>query len=62
MPRLSQIKGYEIGICCFSAKHAAVRSKRNDWLSRNLTVDYLQEEIRSDIKDDCLDQICCLIC
>ena len=30
-PRPSQIKDYEIGICCFSAKHA--RSK--DWLAWN---------------------------
>jgi hypothetical protein len=25
-PRLGQIIGYEISICCFSAKHATVRS------------------------------------
>ena len=24
-----------IGLCCFSAKHAALRSKIKDWLSRN---------------------------
>jgi hypothetical protein len=23
------------GICCFSAKHAALRSKRKDWLAQN---------------------------
>ena len=28
------IKDYKIGICCFSAAHAALRSK-NDWLPRN---------------------------
>ena len=28
-------KDYEIGMCCFSAKHAALRRKRNDWLIRN---------------------------
>ena len=32
--RLGQTKDYKIGIC-FSAKHAALRSKNNDWLARN---------------------------
>jgi hypothetical protein len=27
--------GYEIGICCFSAKHTALRRKTKDWLARN---------------------------
>jgi hypothetical protein len=31
----SQTKDYEIGICCFSAKQAALRSKSKDWLSWN---------------------------
>ena len=31
----SQIKDYQIDICCFSAKHTALRRKSNDWLSRN---------------------------
>ena len=26
---------YKIGICCFSAKHAALRSKSKDWSTRN---------------------------
>ena len=30
-----QIKDYKIGICCFSAKHAALRRKSKDWLARN---------------------------
>ena len=34
-PRSGQTKDYEIGICCFSAKHAALRSKNKDWLARN---------------------------
>ena len=34
-PRLGQTKDYKIGICCFSAKHAALRSKSKDWLARN---------------------------
>ena len=33
--RLGQTKDYKIGICCFSAEHAALRSKSKDWLSRN---------------------------
>jgi len=32
-PRSVQTKDYKIGICCFSAKHAALKSK--DWLARN---------------------------
>ena len=30
-----QTNDYEIGICCFSAKHAALRKKSKDWLTRN---------------------------
>jgi hypothetical protein len=30
-----QTKDNKIGICCFSAKHAALRRKRKDWLARN---------------------------
>ena len=34
-PRSGQTKDYKIGICCFSAKHAALRRKRKKWLARN---------------------------
>ena len=34
-PRSGQIKDYAIGICCFFAKHAASRRKRQGWLTRN---------------------------
>ena len=34
-PRSCQTKEYEIGICCFSAKNAALRRKSKDWLARN---------------------------
>ena len=30
-----QTKDYEIGICCFSAYHAALRRKNKDGLARN---------------------------
>jgi len=30
-----QTKDYEIVICCFSAKHAALRRKNKDWLAWN---------------------------
>jgi hypothetical protein len=33
--RSGQTKDYIIGICCFSAQHAALGSKRKDWLARN---------------------------
>ena len=36
--RSAQTQDYEIGICCFSAKHAALRRKSKDWLARNLNV------------------------
>jgi len=32
---LGQTKDYEIGICCFSTKHAASRRNIKDWLARN---------------------------
>ena len=34
-PRSGQTKDYNIGICCFSTKHATLRRKRKDWLARN---------------------------
>ena len=41
-PRSVQTKNYSIGICCFSAKHAALRRKSKDWLARNLNNDVAQ--------------------
>jgi hypothetical protein len=34
-PRSGQAKDYKIGICCFSAKHIALRRKSKDWSARN---------------------------
>jgi hypothetical protein len=34
-PRSGQTKDYKIGICCFFAKHAALRRKSKDWLAWN---------------------------
>ena len=34
-PWSGQTKDYKIGICCFSAKHAALRRKNKDWLAWN---------------------------
>ena len=34
-PRSGQATDYEIGICCLSAKHAALKRKSKDWLARN---------------------------
>jgi len=34
-PLSCQPKDYKIGICCFSAKHVALRRKSKDWLTRN---------------------------
>ena len=33
-PRSGQTKDYAICMCCFSAKHAALRRKSKDWLAR----------------------------
>jgi hypothetical protein len=33
--QLGQTKDYKIGICCFSAKNVALRSKSKDGLARN---------------------------
>ena len=34
-PRSGHNKDLQIGICCFSAKHAALRRMSKDWLARN---------------------------
>ena len=34
-PRSDQTNDYKIGICCFSAKHAALKRKNKDLLARN---------------------------
>ena len=34
-PRSGQTKDYEIGICCFSDKHASLRRNSKDWLARD---------------------------
>jgi hypothetical protein len=36
-PRSGQTKDYNIDICHFSAKHAALWRKSKDWLARYLT-------------------------
>ena len=36
-PWSGQTNDYEIGICCFCAKHAALSIKIKDWLARNQT-------------------------
>jgi hypothetical protein len=34
-PQTGQIKDYNIGICCFSAMYAELKSKTKDWLAQN---------------------------
>ena len=34
-PRSGRTKYYIIGICCFSAKYAALRRDSKDWFARN---------------------------
>ena len=34
-PRPGQTKDIKIGICCFSAKHTAFRSKTKDWSAQS---------------------------
>jgi hypothetical protein len=51
-PRSGQTKDYKIGICCLSAKHAALRSKSKDWLAQN------QDNVSA--WATCLSADCCL--
>jgi hypothetical protein len=45
-PRSGQTKDYQIGICCFSAKHATLRRKSKDWLARNQNnVSYTEDNV-----------------
>ena len=37
-PYSGQTKDYNIGICCFSAKHAALRRQNKDWLAWNQAI------------------------
>ena len=34
-PPSGQTKDYKIGICCFCAKHTALRRKSKDWMAQN---------------------------
>ena len=34
-PRSGQTKDFKTDICCFSAKHAALRRNSKDWLAQN---------------------------
>ena len=34
-PRSGQTRDFIVGICCFSAKHTALRRKSKHWLARN---------------------------
>ena len=34
-PQTGQTEDYKISICCYSAKHTALRSKSKDWLAQN---------------------------
>ena len=44
-PLSGQTKWYEIGICCFSAKHAALRRKIIYWLARIQSADCCFSEV-----------------
>ena len=50
--RSGQTKHHKIDICCFSAKHAALRRKSRDWLVRN-------RDSVSDSRATCLSADCC---
>ena len=50
-PWSGQTKDYKIGICCFSAKHAALRRTSRDWVARN------QNNVWSGVT--CLPADCC---
>jgi hypothetical protein len=44
-PQSGQFKDYKTGICCFSAKHAALRRKSKNGLARNQDIVSNREEI-----------------
>jgi hypothetical protein len=44
---LGQTKDHNIGICCFSVKHAAPRGKTKDWLSQQTIYKTLDINSRS---------------
>jgi hypothetical protein len=48
-------KNYEIGICCFSAMHAALRRKSKNWSTRNQ--DNVSEWGDMSIRDCCVSQL-----
>ena len=52
-PRSGQTKDYRISSCCFSAKHAALRSKSKDWLARK------QNNVSECPSTTCLSADCC---
>ena len=43
LSRSDQTKDYRIGICSFSAKHAALRRKGKDWLAPDPNQDTVSE-------------------
>ena len=45
-PWSCQTKDYKIGICCFSAEHAALRSKSKDWSARNQNNEWSDMSVR----------------
>ena len=53
-PRSCQTKEYKIGICCFSAKNAALRRKSKDWLANKLiSADFTEDTIKNDKNNAC---------
>ena len=44
-PQSCRAKDYKIGICCFSAKHTALRRKIKDWLSYLQTLVKIKKKI-----------------
>ena len=51
-PRSGQTKDYEIGICCFFAKHASLRRKSKDWLGRNQNKGNAKRDVSPRLKFD----------
>ena len=51
----AQSKDYEMGMCCFYPRHAALRDKNKDWLSRNQ--DNASEYSNKSTPDSCLSEL-----
>ena len=61
-PRSGQTENYNIGICCFSAKHAALMSKSKDSNSRSTALEASTLPITPTMRLGKLESDLCIVC